>query len=53
LGTERRVKANKSGKKIGFRAVAVVGAIDAEGNLLTFYNCDYSVNTERFIIFLK
>jgi transposase len=39
--------------KIGFKAIAVVGAIDLKGKVRTICTYDYSINVEKFIQFLQ
>ncbi len=39
--------------KIGFKAIAVVGAIDIKGKVRTICTFDYSINVDKFIQFLQ
>ena len=38
--------------KIGFKAIAVTGGINLKGEMKAFTLEDYSVNTDKFIVFL-
>ena len=39
--------------KLGFKAVAVVGAIDRKGRVVTIQTYDYSINVDKFLLFLQ
>ena len=39
--------------KLGFKAIAAVGAIDRKGRVVTIQTYDYSINVDKFILFLR
>ena len=39
--------------KLGFKAIAVVGAIDRKGKVVTIQTYDYSINVDKFLLFLQ
>jgi hypothetical protein len=39
--------------KLGFKAVAAVGAIDVGGRVVTICIHDYSINVDKFLLFLE
>jgi len=39
--------------KLGFKSIAVVGAIDRKGRVVTIQTYDYSINVDKFVLFLQ